>query len=71
MLSGPNIVATARMKDAVSVPVIASGGISKIGDIRNLLSIKGLWGAITGKAIYSGSIDLKDAIAVARGADAV
>jgi phosphoribosylformimino-5-aminoimidazole carboxamide ribotide isomerase len=46
----------------VKIPVIASGGIATIDDIKALLQIKNLWGAITGKAIYSGSLDLKEAI---------
>jgi len=64
MLSGPNVDAMREMVEGLNIPVIASGGISSITDIRNLLLITGLWGAITGKAIYSGAIDLKEAIAV-------
>ena len=62
MLTGPNIPALREMVGTVNVPVIASGGIATMADIRNLLEIRNLWGAITGKAIYSGSLDLKDAI---------
>jgi phosphoribosylformimino-5-aminoimidazole carboxamide ribotide isomerase len=62
MLTGPNIAAQREMVDTVKIPVIASGGIAAIEDIRNLLTIKNLWGAITGKAIYSGSLDLREAI---------
>jgi phosphoribosylformimino-5-aminoimidazole carboxamide ribotide isomerase len=65
MLSGPNMEATREMAENVKMPVIASGGISGIEDIRNLAKIKNLWGAITGKAIYSGSLDLREAIKVA------
>lgn len=65
MLSGPNIKATNEIVQAVRIPVIASGGISTIDDIKNLLTINGLYGAITGKAIYSGSLDLALAIALA------
>lgn len=64
MLSGPNVEATKRMADSVGVPVIASGGIKSIDDIQNLLNAGGIWGAITGKAIYSGSLDVKEAIAL-------
>ena len=67
MLSGPNIEATREMVENVKMPVIASGGVSSIEDIRNLTKIKNLWGAITGKAIYSGSLDLREAIKVASG----
>jgi phosphoribosylformimino-5-aminoimidazole carboxamide ribotide isomerase len=62
MLSGPNIAAQQEMVNTVKIPVIASGGIATIEDIRNLLTIENLWGAITGKAIYSGSLDLKEAV---------
>ncbi len=62
MMTGPNIEATREMAEALDIPVIASGGVSSIDDIKRLLGIKGLWGAITGKAIYSGSLDLKSAI---------
>ncbi|MDA8104850.1 MAG: 1-(5-phosphoribosyl)-5-[(5-phosphoribosylamino)methylideneamino]imidazole-4-carboxamide isomerase [Nitrospiraceae bacterium] len=62
MLTGPNLAAQQEMLKTVTVPVIASGGIATLDDVRNLLQIKGLWGAITGKAIYSGSLDLKEAI---------
>jgi len=66
MLTGPNIEATANIARSVGIPVIASGGVSSIGDIKNLLGIEGLWGAITGKAIYSGSMDLKEAIGLTK-----
>ena len=62
MLTGPNVPAQEEMVATVSVPVIASGGIATIEDVKSLLRIKGLWGAITGKAIYAGSLDLKEAI---------
>lgn len=66
MLSGPNIGAMTDMVNTAGVPVIASGGISSLDDIRNLIKIKGLWGAITGKALYSGSIKLEDAISLSK-----
>lgn len=64
MLTGPNIGATKEMVESVKMPVIASGGVSGIDDIKNLMSIKNLWGVITGKAIYSGSLDLREAIKI-------
>lgn len=67
MLTGPNIEATRAMVEAVGIPVIASGGVASIGDIRRLMEIEGLWGAITGKAIYSGSLDLGEALSLAGG----
>lgn len=62
MLSGPNVEATKNLAESVKIPVIASGGIKSIDDIRNLLEAGGIWGAITGKAIYSGSLDCREAI---------
>lgn len=62
MMAGPNIEATGEMVESLNIPVIASGGISSLDDIKRLLQIKGLWGVITGKAIYSGALDLKEAI---------
>jgi len=64
MLSGPNIEATRDLAKALHIPVIASGGVHTMKDIENLLAVRhaGVTGVITGKAIYSGSLDLKDAI---------
>ncbi len=67
MMTGPNIEQTREMVKAVSIPVIASGGVSSLDDIRRLTEIDGLWGAITGKALYSGAIDLAEAIGLASG----
>ncbi|MDY0213145.1 MAG: 1-(5-phosphoribosyl)-5-[(5-phosphoribosylamino)methylideneamino]imidazole-4-carboxamide isomerase [Desulfuromonadaceae bacterium] len=71
MMQGPNLEATAALADAVSIPIIASGGVSSMEDIRNLKTIeaRGVCGAITGKAIYSGALDLRAAIACAKGTD--
>ena len=66
MLTGPNIEATREMAESLNIPVIASGGISSIEDIKRLLKIKGLWGVITGKAIYSGSLNLSEAIKLSK-----
>jgi phosphoribosylformimino-5-aminoimidazole carboxamide ribotide isomerase len=52
------------MVESVSIPVIASGGISSIDDIKRLKEIPGLWGAITGKALYTGKLDLREAIKI-------
>ena len=62
MLSGPNIEAVREMVNHVMIPVIASGGIASMEDVRNMAQIKKLWGMITGKAIYSGALNLKEAI---------
>lgn len=62
MLTGPNIEATKALVESLTIPVIASGGVSSIEDIKRLSVIEKLWGVITGKAIYSGAINLKEAI---------
>jgi len=62
MLSGPNIEAMTKMVDAINIPVIASGGVSSIKDIKNLLKIKNLWGVVIGKALYEGTLNLREAI---------
>jgi phosphoribosylformimino-5-aminoimidazole carboxamide ribotide isomerase len=62
MMTGPNVRAVNEMVRTVDVPVIASGGVSSLEDIKRLREIEGLWGVITGKAIYSGSLDLREAI---------
>jgi len=68
MMQGPNIEATRQLAESLSIPVIASGGVSRLDDIRRLCAIEssGVTGVITGKAIYTGALDLAEAIAVAR-----
>jgi phosphoribosylformimino-5-aminoimidazole carboxamide ribotide isomerase len=64
MLQGPNLEATRALAEAVGLPVIASGGVSSLKDIENLLAIEqyGVTGVITGKAIYSGALNLREAV---------
>jgi phosphoribosylformimino-5-aminoimidazole carboxamide ribotide isomerase len=59
MLSGVNVDATVELARAVSIPVIASGGIKTLGDVRALCAVadEGVMGAITGRAIYEGTLD--------------
>ncbi len=59
MMTSPNIEATAALAEAIKTPVIASGGISDIDDIRELCKLHsaGVVGAITGRAIYEGTLD--------------
>jgi phosphoribosylformimino-5-aminoimidazole carboxamide ribotide isomerase len=66
MQTGPNIEETAALADAVSIPIVASGGVSTIEDIKNLLKIenKGVTGVITGRALYEKTLDLKEAIKI-------
>jgi len=66
-MKGPNVVATAALANAVSIPVIASGGVSSLSDLEALKSCGArLNGAISGRALYDGAIDLKEALAVLR-----
>ena len=65
MLQGPNLETTEAIADAVSVDVIASGGIASIQDIQALKEI-GVHGAIVGRALYTGALDLRAAISTAR-----
>jgi len=67
MLQGANVSATAALAGAVSIPVIASGGIASLDDIRLLAEYfqSGIVGAITGRAIYEGRLDFSAAQALA------
>ncbi len=63
MLAGPNFEAQAAMARAVPLPVIASGGVTTVDDVRRLAQL-GLAGCIIGRALYEGRLDLSEAIAV-------
>lgn len=62
MLTGANVEATVRLAQAVKIPVIASGGIHSLDDVRALSEVadEGIIGAITGRAIYEGSLDFRE-----------
>jgi phosphoribosylformimino-5-aminoimidazole carboxamide ribotide isomerase len=68
MRTGPNVDATRALARAVEIPVIASGGISGISDVLEILTLSedGVVGMITGRALYDGSLDLAEAIGVCR-----
>lgn len=70
MRTGPNLAETEKLALAISIPVVASGGVSSIEDIKNLLPLEaaGVIGVITGRALYDGSLDLKAAIAILKNA---
>ncbi|NCT96789.1 MAG: 1-(5-phosphoribosyl)-5-[(5-phosphoribosylamino)methylideneamino]imidazole-4-carboxamide isomerase [Comamonadaceae bacterium] len=63
MLSGINIEATVKLAQSLSIPVIASGGLSKLDDIRQLCAVEdeGVEGVICGRSIYSGDLDFEAA----------
>src|SRR5207244_3987279 len=62
MLAGPNLDGIRRMAAALSIPVIAAGGVSSAGDVRRLATLEaaGLEGVIIGKALYTGAVRLEE-----------
>lgn len=64
VMAGPNVAATAALADAIKTPVIASGGVSSLDDLRALKVYSKLEGVISGRAIYDGRIDVAEAIAL-------
>ncbi|MDS4031469.1 MAG: 1-(5-phosphoribosyl)-5-[(5-phosphoribosylamino)methylideneamino]imidazole-4-carboxamide isomerase [Candidatus Contendobacter sp.] len=67
MMQGVNVEATVRLAQAISIPVIASGGVSTLDDVRALRAVEGegIMGAIIGRALYDGAIDLAEAQRIA------
>jgi phosphoribosylformimino-5-aminoimidazole carboxamide ribotide isomerase len=63
MMSGPNVEATARLARSLKIPVLASGGIATQADVDALCAVadEGIMGAITGRAIYEGTLDFRSA----------
>ncbi len=66
-MGGPNVAATAALARAVSIPVIASGGVSSLDDLLALKKTGVIAGAISGRALYDGALDLGTALAALRG----
>lgn len=66
-MGGVNVAATKALADAVATPVIASGGVSSLADLAALRDAGGIAGAISGRALYDGGIDLTEAMALLRG----
>jgi len=66
MMQGVNLEATQQLAEAIDIPVIASGGVTNMDDIRGLIEVResGIMGAIIGRAIYEGTIDLAEAQAL-------
>jgi phosphoribosylformimino-5-aminoimidazole carboxamide ribotide isomerase len=65
-LTGPNLEAMRRMAEAVPIPVIASGGVGRLDDVRDLAALGCLEGVIIGRALYTGALSLPDALAAVR-----
>ncbi len=70
MQTGPNITETERLAGAIRIPVVASGGVATIDDIKRLLPLEkvGVIGVITGKALYSGTLDFGQALLLVQSA---
>jgi phosphoribosylformimino-5-aminoimidazole carboxamide ribotide isomerase len=66
MMRGPNISAMAEMQAAVTIPIVASGGVTTLDDVARLAAA-GLAGCVIGRALYEGTLSLEDAIRVAAG----
>ncbi len=66
-MGGPNVAATEALARAVSIPVIASGGVSSLADLIALRDTGAIAGAISGRALYDGKLDLKAALAALAG----
>jgi phosphoribosylformimino-5-aminoimidazole carboxamide ribotide isomerase len=68
MGTGLNFVSTRDLAQSTSIPVIASGGVSQIEDIEHLLELEpdGVIGVIVGRALYTGSVDLEEAIRISK-----
>jgi phosphoribosylformimino-5-aminoimidazole carboxamide ribotide isomerase len=62
MMTGPNIAATKRLAETIAVPIIASGGLTNLDDVRALAAVagSGITAAITGRAIYEGTLDFAE-----------
>jgi phosphoribosylformimino-5-aminoimidazole carboxamide ribotide isomerase len=63
-MQGPNMEALRELAESIDIPVIASGGVSSVQDLVNLIKLEavGVTGAIVGRAIYTGDVDLQEAI---------
>ena len=69
MMTGVNIDATVKLARELTVPVIASGGLNDLDDVKRLMAVEdeGIMGAITGRAIYEGKLDFKKALELTNG----
>jgi phosphoribosylformimino-5-aminoimidazole carboxamide ribotide isomerase len=65
---GPNVEATRALARAVPVPVLASGGVGSVEDLVALAAVPGVVGTIVGRALYTGAVSLREAIAAVKGA---
>ena len=66
-MQGPNLESTPALAQAVAIPVIASGGVSSLDDLARLKATGVVAGAIVGRALYDGAVDLRAALELLRG----
>ena len=59
---GPNVEETNALAREVAMPILASGGVGRVEDLRRLAAIPGVVGAVVGRALYTGAIDLGSAL---------
>jgi phosphoribosylformimino-5-aminoimidazole carboxamide ribotide isomerase len=62
MEQGPNVHDTSALAHAVDLPILASGGVASVDDLRRLAQIPGVEGTVVGRALYTGAVDLREAI---------
>lgn len=63
MEQGPNLDDTAALARALAIPVLASGGVASVDDLVRLAALPGVEGAVVGRALYTGAVDLREAVA--------
>jgi len=63
--TGPNVEETESLTRRVGMPILASGGVGRVEDLRRLAAIPGVLGTVVGRALYTGAIDLREASAAA------
>ena len=63
--TGPNVEETENLARGIAMPVLASGGVGRVEDLKRLAAIPGVVGAVVGRALYTGAIDLREAAAAA------
>lgn len=61
---GPNVEASAALARAVPLPLLASGGVAALDDLRALAAVPGVVGTVVGRALYTGAVDLREALAL-------
>jgi phosphoribosylformimino-5-aminoimidazole carboxamide ribotide isomerase len=63
--TGPNVEETENLARRIAMPILASGGVGRVDDLKRLAAIPGVVGAVVGRALYTGAIDLREAAAAA------